>query len=56
MYNAKYLLKYFIYEKMVRTMVDQDRGGHFTVPSINQSINFDLEVNFQGQIEVRPFY
>ena len=33
-YNPKYLLKYFMYEKMVRTKVDQERGGHLTVPSI----------------------
>ena len=33
-YNPKYLLNYFIYEKMFRTKVDQDRGGHLTVPSI----------------------
>ena len=46
-YNPKYLLKYFIYVNMVRTKVDQDRGGHLT--------NFDLEVNFQGQMEVRHF-
>ena len=29
-YNPKYLLKYFIYEKMVWTKVDHDRGGHLT--------------------------
>ena len=33
-YNPKYLLKYFIYEKMVLTKVDQDQEGHLTVPSI----------------------
>ena len=38
-----------MYEKMVRTKVDHDRGGHLTI------INFDLEVNFQGQMKVRPF-
>ena len=32
-YNHKYLLKYLIYEKIVRTKVDQDRGRHLTVPS-----------------------
>ena len=30
-YNPKYLLKYFIYEKMVRKKVDQDREGHLTI-------------------------
>ena len=34
-YNPKYLLKYFTYEKMVLTKVDQVRGGHLTVPSIS---------------------
>ena len=33
-YNPKYLLIYFIYEKMIRTKVDQDQGGHLTVSSI----------------------
>ena len=33
-YNPKYLLKYFIYEKKVPAKVDPDRGGHFTAPSI----------------------
>ena len=33
-YNPKYLLKYFIYEKMVQTKVDQDWGGLLTVSSI----------------------
>ena len=31
-YNPKYLLKYFTYEKMVPTKVDQDQGGHLNVP------------------------
>ena len=29
-----HLLKYFIYEKIVRTKVAQDRGGHLNVPSV----------------------
>ena len=33
-YDPKYLLKHFIDEKMVRTKVDQDRGGHLSVPPI----------------------
>ena len=49
-YDPKYLLKYFIYVKIVGTKVDQDQGGTF-----HYTINFDLEVNFQGQMEVRPF-
>ena len=45
-YNPKYLIKYFIYDKMVQTKVDQDRGAHLTVPSIF-TLRLFFKVNFR---------